>query len=305
MRKDRFTDEALAQAEALAELKYSENPEDQLAFSEAYDFARCQRADGSFYGIPDGKQCKKGKKASPAEPKSAPKSKKKGGAAERMAAAYERGVKSGRIKVSKPRIGEKKLYRLAEKRAEMLERLERERRMLKRMSKAKKAEPMRRAREEKIAKLKRSYDRLNELYIAASRRLDDGARAGKPRPLIPSNYDTPPKRGRAASGPAARKPKLDFRKEIEEGAARRKKRDAEIADNQKRVARGRKFLQRARSGMKRLEAQYKVAQGRLQMGRADRIMDAIARLRKQADKIAADVEKRSPGARDRGELYVG
>lgn len=67
MRKDRFTDEALAQAKALAELKYSENPEDQLAFSEAYDFARCQRPDGSFYPIPDGKQCRKGKKAAAAE----------------------------------------------------------------------------------------------------------------------------------------------------------------------------------------------------------------------------------------------
>jgi len=61
MRKDRFTDEALAAAKALAELKYSENPEDQLAYAEAYDFARCQRPDGSFYGT--GGQCRKGKEA--------------------------------------------------------------------------------------------------------------------------------------------------------------------------------------------------------------------------------------------------
>lgn len=53
---------------------------------EALDFARCQRADGSFYGIPDGKQCKKGTKAAPAEPES-----KKKSAAERMAAAYDKG----------------------------------------------------------------------------------------------------------------------------------------------------------------------------------------------------------------------
>lgn len=59
MRKDRFTDEALRNAQALAELE----------FSESLDFARCQRADGSFYGIPEGKQCKKGAKAAPAEPK--------------------------------------------------------------------------------------------------------------------------------------------------------------------------------------------------------------------------------------------
>ena len=48
MRKDRFTDEALAQAKALAEVKMS----DSESFSEAYDFARCKRLDGTFYGIP-------------------------------------------------------------------------------------------------------------------------------------------------------------------------------------------------------------------------------------------------------------
>jgi hypothetical protein len=63
MRKDHFTDEALAAAKALSALKYSENPEEQLAFAEAYDFARCQRADGSFYGT--GGQCRLGKEVSP------------------------------------------------------------------------------------------------------------------------------------------------------------------------------------------------------------------------------------------------
>jgi hypothetical protein len=61
MRKDHFTEEALRNAQALAELKYSENPEDQLAFAEAYDFARCQRPDGSFYGTAG--QCRKGSPA--------------------------------------------------------------------------------------------------------------------------------------------------------------------------------------------------------------------------------------------------
>ncbi len=61
MRKDRFSDEALRNAMALAELKYSENPEDQVAFEEAYDFARCQRPDGSFYGTSG--QCRKGKES--------------------------------------------------------------------------------------------------------------------------------------------------------------------------------------------------------------------------------------------------
>jgi hypothetical protein len=61
MRKDRFTDEALRNARALAELKYSENPEEQTAFAEAYDFARCQRPDGTFYGTSG--QCRKGQEA--------------------------------------------------------------------------------------------------------------------------------------------------------------------------------------------------------------------------------------------------
>lgn len=71
MRKDRFTEEALAAAKALAALKYSENEEDQLRFSEAYDFARCQRPDGSFYGTSG--QCRKGKEtgAKAEEPKKA------------------------------------------------------------------------------------------------------------------------------------------------------------------------------------------------------------------------------------------
>jgi len=68
MRKDRFTDEALRNAAALAELKYSESEADQLRFSETYDFARCQRSDGSFYPIPDGKKCRKGAEASPIDP---------------------------------------------------------------------------------------------------------------------------------------------------------------------------------------------------------------------------------------------
>lgn len=64
MRKDRFTDEALAQAKALAELKMN----DAESFAEAYDYARCQRPDGSFYPIPEGKQCRKGTKATPIDP---------------------------------------------------------------------------------------------------------------------------------------------------------------------------------------------------------------------------------------------
>jgi len=63
MRKDRFTDEALRNARALAELKM----QDSEQFSEAYDFARCQRPDGSFYGTSG--QCRKGTEAGAAPPR--------------------------------------------------------------------------------------------------------------------------------------------------------------------------------------------------------------------------------------------
>lgn len=64
MRKDHFTEEALKAAQALAELKYSESEEDQLRFSEAYDFATCQRPDGSLYGTRG--KCRKGTETSAA-----------------------------------------------------------------------------------------------------------------------------------------------------------------------------------------------------------------------------------------------
>jgi hypothetical protein len=79
MRKDHFTTEALRVAKALAELKYSESEEDQVRFSEAYDFATCQRPDGSKYGT--GGRCRKGTETTPdaeEKPKRAPKNKEGG-----------------------------------------------------------------------------------------------------------------------------------------------------------------------------------------------------------------------------------
>lgn len=99
MRKDHFTDEALAQAKALAELKMN----DAESFAEAYDYARCQRADGSFYAIPDGKQCRKGTKAAPV------KSEPKQSTAERMAAAYDKRKKEGGFAPKKDRAPIKKM----------------------------------------------------------------------------------------------------------------------------------------------------------------------------------------------------
>jgi hypothetical protein len=79
-------------------------------FSESFDFARCQRKDGSFYGIPEGLQCRKGTKAAPAE-KYEPKRKKRvapSDTAQRMAAAYERRKQEKAIRENKPPVKKKK-----------------------------------------------------------------------------------------------------------------------------------------------------------------------------------------------------
>jgi hypothetical protein len=93
MRKDHFTEEALRNAQALAELKYSENPEDQLAFAEAYDFARCQRPDGSFYGTAG--QCRKGSPAGAKQEESKPKKKLDKGEREGKAAEALKDIETG------------------------------------------------------------------------------------------------------------------------------------------------------------------------------------------------------------------
>lgn len=77
-------------------------------FSETLDFARCQRKDGSFYGIAEGLQCRKGTKAAPIE-KSKPKRPKRKApkdTAERMAKAFDRNKKSDAIKPLNPAIEE-------------------------------------------------------------------------------------------------------------------------------------------------------------------------------------------------------
>jgi hypothetical protein len=145
MRKDRFTDEALAQAKALAELKMN----DAESFAEAYDYARCQRPDGSFYGIPSGKQCRKGSKAAPTNSGS------KKSAAQRMAAAYDKGgfaPKKDKKSDSavKPASKKKKLKTDFRKDVE-------------------KAAEIRRARDKAIEKLQRRQAAMRKRYAKANR----------------------------------------------------------------------------------------------------------------------------------------
>lgn len=78
-------------------------------FEETLNFSRCQRKDGSFYGIAEGLQCRKGTKAAPTE-KSKPKRPKRKApkdTAERMARAFDRIKKSDAIKPLKPVIEER------------------------------------------------------------------------------------------------------------------------------------------------------------------------------------------------------
>ena len=178
------------------------------AAREALDFARCQRADGSFYAIAEGKQCRKGTKAAPAQPKS------KKSTAERMAAAYDKRKKEGSFAPKKEK-----------------------------------------------------------------------------------------KKSEAAVKPAGKKSMTDIRKEVKEAAEKRRKREAEIVANQQRLARGKKFIMKARQGMRRLEAQYRVATGR-PGGNPGKIMDAMKRLRKQAEKVGAEMEKLMPGTKGKGQFYV-
>jgi len=161
MRKDRFTDEALAQAKALAEVKMS----DSESFSEAYDFARCQRADGSFYGIPAGKQCKKGTKAAPAdtEPKKSAK--------ERMAAAYDKRKKEGSFAPKKDKAPAKKMKTDFRKDVE-------------------RGAQIRRAREKVIEKLQRQQAAMRKRYAKVNRlaamatRTKDKAKSERARKLV-------------------------------------------------------------------------------------------------------------------------
>lgn len=146
MRKDRFTDEALAQAKALAELKMN----DAEAFAEAYDFTRCKRLDGTFYGIPDGKQCKRGRKVEPAEPKSAPKPKKRS-AAERMAAAYDKGGFAPKKDAAVKPAGKKKKPKTDFRKD------------------VEKGAKMRRARDKAIEKLQRRQAAMRKRYAKANR----------------------------------------------------------------------------------------------------------------------------------------
>jgi hypothetical protein len=158
MRKDHFTEEALAQAKVLSALKYSENPEDQLSFAEAYDFARCQRPDGSFYPIPEGKQCRKGNKATSAELRVKPsQSKGKPTSAQNL---------------------EQTSSKLLEKAKSLSDRLASTDRVLRGLSKSKKNDAQRKQLREREEKLVRSLNKLKKTREALNERANSQKRGG-------------------------------------------------------------------------------------------------------------------------------
>ncbi len=173
MRKDRFTDEALANARALSNVK----SQDAESFAEAYDFARCQRPDGSFYPIPDGKQCRKGTKASPIDP----------------------GAK-------RQRQGQKPVVEASAKRTKA--KIDREIASVIQQSKGAKGTKANQLRQ-RLTALKAERRESGKVKVA----------------------NEPPK-----------KPKTDFRKEVEAGAKKRKERDAGMEQRQKEEARLKRAL---------------------------------------------------------------
>lgn len=165
---------------------------------EALDFARCQRADGSFYGTSG--QCRKGKEAGakPASPEKA----------DRRAAA--RADNEAR-KAASPRTDSRM-----------------------------------------------SLERAKQVQAAFNRR-----RAG------------------SATGGAM----------------------ADAKAGEREIARGEKFIGRARTAMKKLAAERGVAQMRLQIGRVNQIDAAMKRLRKKAEQVGGRLDELT-GTKGQGKYYV-
>lgn len=232
MRKDRFTDEAVAAAKALADLRYSENEGDQLRFSEAYDFARCQRADGTFYGTSG--SCRKGSPAAPAAPREGT-----GARGARMAAAQAKaeGKKGG--DVLRARAAGKK-EALAAARAEGGKKItaNNERTRAIKAQILKDREAMR--AEMRGAKTDAERGQIIEKYqrrmSAAAERVGAEKAGRTASQLTPKEQAARAERQKAnganrqaqagAADAQRRRLKTDFRREVEAGAARRKINDA-------------------------------------------------------------------------------
>lgn len=204
---------------------------------EALDFARCQRADGSFYGTSG--QCRKGKEAG-AKPAEAPKGDRMSVLKERIAAAKASGDK-------------KKLKGL--------------RHELQGMQRSAKVE----------AEAKRTGRTFDDVARERAARAD-----AKIKARIAARYPQ-----MFANKPGAAK-----------GGAM-----ADAKAGEREIARGEKFIGRARVAMKRLSNERNVAQMRLQIGRVNQIDEAMKRLRKKAEQVGGRLDELT-GTKGQGKYYV-
>lgn len=204
---------------------------------EALDFARCQRADGSFYGTSG--QCRKGSPAG-AKPAEAPKGDRMSVLKERIATAKASGDK-------------KKLRSL--------------RHELQGMQLNAKVE----------AEAKRTGKTFDDVARERAARAD-----AKIKARIAARYPQ-----MFANKPGAAK-----------GGAM-----VDAKAGEREIARGEKFIGRARVAMKKLANERNVAQMRLQIGRMNQIDEAMKRLRKKAEQVGGRLDELT-GTKGQGKYYV-
>jgi hypothetical protein len=78
---------------------------------------------------------------------------------------------------------------------------------------------------------------------------------------------------------------------------------AEAKAGEREIARGEKFIGRARVAMKKLSNERNVAQMRLQIGRMNQIDEAMKRLRKKAEQVGGRLDELT-GTKGQGKYYV-
>lgn len=142
----------------------------------SYDFTRCVRPNGTAYGTAG--QCRSGVE----EEKQA---------IDKLLSLLPQGEKvidsaGGVHSTAIPRkVSEEDLRETASKRSKVLRIIERERKILKKFSKAKKYEGSRLKREQRLKRLEDAYRKLNSRYLEQSAFLDaESQRSGLGRPLI-------------------------------------------------------------------------------------------------------------------------
>jgi len=272
---------------------------------EALDFARCQRADGSFYGTSG--QCRKGKEAGdkPAEQTRA-KATKSGGVSNEQAMKLRASLtkqigdaaKSGDLGKTNNLMqalaaveGQLKARgvnlsgggAMADAKADRMSVLKERIAAAKASGDKKKLKDLRNELQglQRNAKVEAEARRTGRTFDDVAR--ERAARAdAKIKARIAARYPR-----MFANKPGAAK-----------GGAM-----ADAKAGEREVARGEKFIGRARAAMKRLSNERNVAQMRLQIGRVNQIDEAMKRLRKKAEQVGGRLDELT-GTKGQGKYYV-